>query len=206
MENRSDKGPGAGCWVKIILLLVAILILKKMDWLPSWDIFSSKAVTIDDTPILIKDIRSLGQVITATYYDEVVVDSVIKHQFPQLPITDDKLVIIAKGKVLAGIDLKGLADSSVTVKKDTVWMQLPQTKIIDVIINPGDYETFEEKGKWSQEAVTAVKLKAKDKITGNAFNRNIIVKANAKAKAVLEDFFHAAGFKVVVYMQKLRVP
>ena len=206
MENRSDKGPGAGCWVKIILLLVAILILKKMDWLHSWDIFSSKAVTIDDTPILIKDIRSLGQVITATYYDEVVVDSVIKHQFPQLPITDDKLVIIAKGKVLAGIDLKGLADSSVTVKKDTVWMQLPQTKIIDVIINPGDYETFEEKGKWSQEAVTAVKLKAKDKITGNAFNRNIIVKANAKAKAVLEDFFHAAGFKVVVYMQKLRVP
>ena len=170
-----------------------------MDWLPSWDIFSSKAVTIDDTPILIKDIRSLGQVITATYYDEVVVDSVIKHQFPQLPITDDKLVIIAKGKVLAGIDLKGLADSSVTVKKDTVWMQLPQTKIIDVIINPGDYETFEEKGKWSQEAVTAVKLKAKDKITGNASNNDIIEKANAKAKAVLEDFFHAAGFKVVVF-------
>ncbi|HUS02612.1 MAG TPA: DUF4230 domain-containing protein, partial [Chitinophagaceae bacterium] len=196
------KSISAGCWVKIILLLAAILIVKKMDWLPSWNIFSSKPVTIDDTPILIKDIRSLGQVITATFYDEVVVDSVIKHQFPQLPLTDDHLVIIARGKVLAGIDLKDLADSSVTVTKDTVLMQLPPTKIIDVIINPGDYETFEETGKWSQESVTDVKLKAKDKITANAFNKNIIEKANSKAKAVLEDFFHAAGFKVVLFISK----
>ena len=201
MQRTRDRSISAGCWVKIILLLAGILVLKKMDWLPSWDIFSSKPVTIDDTPILVKDIRSLGQVITATYYDEVVVDSVIKHHFPQLPLTDDQLVIIARGKVLAGIDLKGLADSSVTVSKDTVRMQLPPTKIIDVIINPGDYETFEETGKWGQEAVTAVKLKAKDKITGNAFSKNIIEKANLKAKAVLEDFFHAAGFKVVLFFE-----
>lgn len=170
-----------------------------MDWLPSWDLFSSKPVTIDDTPILVKEIRSLGQVITATYHDEVVVDSTIKHPFPQLPVTDDKLVIIARGKVLAGMDLKLLADSSITVSGDTVWMLLPQTKILDVIINPGDYETFQEKGKWSPEAVTAVKLSAKGKITANAYNKNIIDKANSKAKAVLEDFLHAAGFKIVLF-------
>ena len=197
MNRNKELNPG--CWVKIILVLTAILILKKMDWFPSWNIFSSKPVTIDDTPILIKDIRSLGQVITATFYDEVVVDSAIKREFPQLPVTDDQLVIIARGKVLAGIDLKPLADSSITIEKDTVWMQLPQTKIIDVIINPGDYETFQEKGKWSPEAVTAVKLKAKAKITANAWNKNIIDKAHNKAKAVLEDFFHAAGFKIVLF-------
>lgn len=174
-----------------------ILIFKKMDWLPSWDIFSSKEVTIDDTPILIKDIRSLGQVITATYYDEVVVDSIIKHSFPQLPITDDKLVIIARGKVLAGMDLKLLADSSITLLKDTVWVALPPAKVIDVIINPGDYTTFEEKGKWSPEAVTAVKTRAKEKITDNAFTKNIIQKADRKGRAVLEDFLRAAGFRVV---------
>ena len=197
MNSRKEISPG--CWVKIILVLAPILILKQMNWLPSWNMFSSKPVTIDDTPILVKEIRSLGQVITATYYDEVVVDSTIKHPFPQLPITDDKLVIIARGKVLAGVDLKLLADSSINVTKDTVRMQLPQTKILDVIINPGDYETFQEKGKWSPEAVTAVKLTAKNKITANAYNKNIIDKANSKARAVLEDFLHAAGFKVVFF-------
>lgn len=199
MQSRKDNKLGAGCWLKVIMVLAAILILKKMDWFPSWDIFSSKPVTIDDTQIIVKDIRSLGQIITATYYDEVVVDSVIERRFPRLPLTDDHLVIIARGKVLAGIDLKGLSDSSVTVTKDTVHMQLPQTKIIDVIINPGDYITFEETGKWNQEAVMAVKLKAKDKITANAINKKIIEKANTKAKAVLEDFFHAAGFKIVLF-------
>jgi hypothetical protein len=170
-----------------------------MDWLPSWNIFSSKPVTIDNTPILIKEIRSLGQVITATFYDEVVVDSTVKHSFSQLPITDDHLVIIARGKVLAGIDLKLLTDSSISVTKDTVWMHLPQTKIIDVIINPDDFETFEETGKWTPEAVTAVKIKAKTKITANAYNKNIIDKATRKAKAVLQDFLHAAGLKVVLF-------
>jgi hypothetical protein len=199
MQSKSNRSISAGCWVKIILLLAIILVLKITNWLPSWNIFSSQPVTIDDTPILIKDIRSLGQVITATFSDEVVADSVIKHHFPQLPLTDDRLVIIARGKVLAGVDMKLLADSSITVTKDTVRMQLPQTKIIDVIINPADYETFEETGQWSQEAVTAVKLKAKDKITANAFTKNIIEKANTKAKAVIEDFLHAAGFKVVLF-------
>jgi hypothetical protein len=49
--------------------------------------------------------------------------------------------------------------------------------------------------------VTIVKIKAKEKISANAFNKNLMGVANTKAKAVLEDFFHAAGFKVVVFSQ-----
>ena len=195
---KKNRRISAGGWIVIILLLLGVLVLKKLNWLPSWNIFSSKEVTIDETPILIKEIRSLGEIITATFYDEVVVDSTIKHYFPQLPITDDRLVIIAKGKVLAGSDLTLLTDNSVTVVKDTVWLQLPPIKIIDVIINPAGYETFEEKGKWNAEAVTEVKLKAKRKITTEAFNKDIIETARIKVKSVLEEFLHAAGFKVVL--------
>ncbi len=185
-------------WVIVIFILAAILIIRKLDIFPSWrNLFSAKPVLIDDTPILIKEIKSLGQIITATLYDEVVVDSTIVNNFPHLPVTNDKLVIISRGKVLAGIDLKSLTDSSVKIIKDTVWMQLPQTKIIEVIINPEDYETFEEKGEWSPKAVTAVKLKAKSKIINLALNKKIIEKATVKAKAVMDDFLHAAGFKFV---------
>lgn len=199
MQIRQNRNITPGCWVKIILIFAVILLVKQMDWLPRWDLFSSKKVTIDDTPIIVKEIRALGQVITATFYDEVVVDSLIKRSFPQLPVTDDHLVIIARGKVLAGVDLKLLTDSSITVVKDTIWMQVPQTRIIDVIINPADYEIFEEKGKWSPGTVTAVKLKASAKIMSNAYNKNIIATAEAKARLVLQDFLKAAGFKVVLF-------
>ncbi|MDQ6755731.1 MAG: DUF4230 domain-containing protein [Bacteroidota bacterium] len=196
---RRSKSVSPGCWVGIIVILTAILILKKMEWLPPWNIFNSKEIIIDDTPVLIKDIRSLGQIITATFYDEVVVDSTLKHTFPQLPLTNDHLVIIARGKVLAGIDLKLLTDKNVKVLKDTVLMQLPSTKILDVIINPGDYETFEENGNWTQEAVTELKIKARIKLKADAFDKKIIESAETKAKSVLEDFLKAVGFKVVLF-------
>jgi hypothetical protein len=190
------------CLIQIIILITAILVLKKLDLLPSWkNIFSSKPVVIDETPILIKEIKALGQVITATVFGEVVVDSTVIMPRRILPAPHKQLVLIARGKVLAGIDLKLLTDKNVTVKKDTVWMQLPTAKIIEVIINPGDYETFVEDGDWNPEDVTAVKLKARLKITDKALSQNIIDKANTKAKAILEDFLHAAGFKIVFFSQ-----
>lgn len=198
MSNNRNINPG--CWLKIILILIVILVMKTCNWLPSWgDLFSSKEVTIDDTPIIVKEIRSLGQLITATYYDEVVVDSTVKHPFPQLPITDDRIVIIARGKVLAGYDLKLLNAADVKVSKDTVRMHLPAVKILDVIINPADYETFEEKGKWKPESVTAVKMSARRKIIEDAGRKNLIESAGVKGRAVLEDFLKGAGFGVVVF-------
>ncbi|MEO6407103.1 MAG: DUF4230 domain-containing protein [Ferruginibacter sp.] len=192
-KNRTNM---PGCLVRTVLVLAAVLVIKKMDWLPK-NFFSSKPVTIDETPILIKDIRSLGQLITASFYDEVVVDSTIKNYIGPIPTAANQLVIIAKGKVLAGIDLQTLADSNVTVNKDTVWIHLPAAKILDVIINPGDYETFEEKGDWSPEAVTSLKLHAKAIIMARANNKNILDKANTKAKSLIEEFLQAAGFKLI---------
>ncbi len=206
-------------WTKRVIIIgisiAGIWMLRKMNMLPSLgNIFSSKPVVIDETPVLIKEIRSIGQVITATLYDEVVVDSaeITKASslirslntvtpLPILPSADKQIVLIARGKVLAGTDLNLITDSSVRISHDTVWLQLPQTKIIDAIMNPSDIETFEERGNWSSEAVTAVKLKARDKMIDHAYDQNIIDKASTKAKAVMEDFLHAAGFRIVLLSQ-----
>lgn len=188
-------------WIWLLAVIAGVWLFQKWNLLPSWkDIFSSKPVVIDDTPVLIKEIKALGEIITATLYDEVVVDSIVKRRFPQLPLTDDKIVIIARGKVLAGINMKELTDNSVRVSGDTAWMKSPQVKFLDVIINPGDYETFEETGKWKPDAVIAVKLKAKDLIIQHAYNKQLLNFAGSKAKAVLQDFLNAAGFKTVYFM------
>lgn len=103
-------------WVATII--VAIWIFQKLDIIPSAkDFFSSKPVVIDQTPIIIKEVRSIAQLITVTSYDEVVVDSVIIQNGPRIknflnhfspyPILsiDKKIVLIVRGKVLAGTDL-----------------------------------------------------------------------------------------------------
>ncbi len=58
---------------------------------------------------------------------------------------------------------------------------------------------IEEKGSWSHEAIIAVKLKAREKMIDHALGQKIIYKASNKTKAVMENFLHAAGFKIVLF-------
>jgi hypothetical protein len=197
--------------------LIALLVIVVAYWLftnvvvPSMrNIFKSKPVVIDETPILIKEIKSIGQLITYTSFDEVVADTTIKTKgsafvnnfnritrLPILPSADKELVLIGRGKVLAGSDLSLLTDSSVSITKDTVRVYLPKVQILDAILNPSDFETFVEKGEWTNEEVILVKAKARRKMIEHAIQQNILPKADAKAKVIMEDFLRNMGYKHV---------
>ena len=195
----------------VVVLTVFIWLLNKLSKIPSMrSLFTAEKVVIDQTPILIKNIRSIAQLVTVTAYDEVVVDSLVYNKTAAildlfrtvspmaiLPSLQKQLVIIAKGKVLAGTNLQKLTNQSITIHNDTAWIQLPKAEILEVIINPSDFETFEERGQWTDNEVINVKVKARQKMIARAIERGILDRANKKANAVIENFIHAAGFKVV---------
>jgi hypothetical protein len=197
--------------IVVVVMIAGFWLVQKLDFLPSLkNIFRSKQVVINETPILIKDIKALGQLITFSSLDEVVADSIIVtpgsrfvNSFnrlapvPLLPSADKQLVLIGKGKVLAGTDLSLLSDSSVTLKNDTLTVFLPKPQIFDAILNPGDFETFVEKGEWSSEEVTLVKIKARRKMIERALQKNILEKAGQKSKAIMLDFLQNMGYKKV---------
>lgn len=197
--------------VVLVVIFAGIWLMSKLNKLPSFgDIFSAKPVVIDQTPILIKDIKSIAQLVTVTSYDEVVVDSLVFSKaaafvnvmrfvapLAVLPSLEKQLVLVAKGKVLAGTDLQQLRPEHIVISNDTVTLQLPRAQILDAIINPSDWQTFEEKGQWSDAEVTTVKLKARQKMIDRAMQQNILTKADNKAKAIMENFLRSAGFKVV---------
>jgi hypothetical protein len=199
--------------VTVFIILAGYWVFKKFAGPSFTDLFRSKEVVIDETPVLIKEIRSIGELITYSSLDEVVVDSTILTRgsrfvnsfnqlspVPLLPSADKLIVLIGKGKVLAGINLALLADTGVTLRNDTVRVFLPKAEILDAIINPADFETFEEKGEWSDEEVKLVKIKARRKMVERALQRNILEKADVKAKAVLEDFLKNMGYKHVLVL------
>lgn len=197
-----------------ILALLAIgFVLRKLQILPSFgDIFRSKAVTIDETPILIQDIKELSELTTMASYDEVVVDSITADpatlaiktitglSLSPLSPGYDHLVLICKGRVSAGIDLSVLQPGNIFREKDSVSLALPTAKILDVIVNPSDVETFIETGDWSAEAFERVKIKAREKIKQRAISEGILGKANTRSRLLMDNFLHQAGFaKVHVY-------
>jgi hypothetical protein len=197
-------------FIVIAAIIINVWVFQKLNLIPSAkDLFAEKAVVIDETPIILKQVKSIAQLITVTSYDEVVVDSVIIDKgskigkilnpfspYPFLPV-DKKIVLIGRGKVLAGTELGNLKEGNITVANDTITVELNHAMILDAIINPSDFETFEEKGNWSDEAVRAVKLKARQMIIERALQHNILQKANVKAKAVMENILLSAGYKYV---------
>lgn len=201
-------------YLVFIAALIAIwFLLGKLNILPSFrDIFSSKAIQIDETPILIKEIRELAELTTMASFDEVVVDSV-KADPATLAIKTitglslnplspgyDQLVLICKGKVTAGTNLSLLSPADIYREKDSVSMGLARAVILDVIINPSDVETFMERGEWPGEAFEKVKMQAREKMKQRAISEDILGKANARSRLLMENFLRQSGFtKVHVY-------
>ncbi|MDQ6844913.1 MAG: DUF4230 domain-containing protein, partial [Bacteroidota bacterium] len=166
-------------------ILLILFLLQKINWIPSFkNIFASQPIVIEETPIIIKEVNTLSQLITVTYADEIVMDETKQgNGMPSLmaagmgmilvPSTD-KLVMIGRGKVLAGMDLKILQDKDVNVTRDSIHITLPAAKILNTVINPSGFEIFDEKGDWKEDEVIALKIKVKDELTKRALQQNIL--------------------------------
>lgn len=198
-------------YIVIALVVIVLALLFKDKWLPSIaNIFKPRLVIIEDTPILIKQINELAQLCTVTIFDEVVVDSAeIRKKsaietllpdlsaFGALPITGRRMVIIARGKIIAGTDLKKLQPGSVFIQKDSVSLTLPPAEILDVIMNPADIETFSEVGEWNDKEITAVKIKARNKMIDRAMKQQVLEKADERSMMLMENFLRGTGFKKI---------
>ncbi len=192
----------------VVSVLFIVFLFQKINWLPSLkNIFASQPVVIEETPIIIKEINTLSQLITVTYTDEVVMDeaktgkgipSIISAGIGMIMVpSTDRLVMIGRGKVLAGIDLKGLKERDVHTIGDSIHVTLPAAQILNTIINPSGFETFDEKGDWNEEAVTALKIKIKKELTQRALEQNILKQAEVRSRNIIETFLKSSEFKKV---------
>jgi hypothetical protein len=194
----------------LIAIVVLIFLARQFNWLPSLsDIFKAKPVIIENTPILIKEINELSQLATVASFDEVVADSFrISHNdisnvmpLPILPpsITNsvDRIVLVGRGRVIAGIDLKKITANDIRIKADSISIRLPPPEILDAILNPSDFDTFTEEGDWTPEAVTLVKIKARDKMVQRALGQGILNRAGAKGRQLMENFLTGIGFRKI---------
>ena len=98
----------------------------------------------------------------------------------------------------AGINLKKLASSAIFAKEDSVRIRLPKAELLNVITNPSDFETFIEKGEWSDAAVKTLKLTARGRLAAKALSLQLIPKANDRARLVVEQLLRSMGFKKVL--------
>src|SRR6476469_6317164 len=120
----------------LLLIAIVLLVMRKTNLFPSFgNIFKPKPVVVDQTPLLITEIRNIAQLMTVEAYNEVVVDSTrypfgisprVFNAIPGNPVGllgKSQLVLIVRGKVVAGVDLKNLNGNNVQVKGDSLFVQ-----------------------------------------------------------------------------------
>jgi hypothetical protein len=196
-----------------VLLLAAWWLLGKMDLLPSiGDLFRPKKVEIDQTPIVIQQIKPLAQLVTVTAYTEVAADSTRKttvgerlgelfNPFSMEVHAKRSLIIVGNAVVHAGVDLQQLTPQQLYISRDSVHLQLPPAEILDVIVNPSGTDIFLEEGKWDNTAVATLKNEIRRKAVAEVVSRGILLQAEERASEVLQNFFIAAGYKKVVIVK-----
>lgn len=137
------------------------------------------SLKIAETPIQIESIRTIAEISTVSYKDEVVIDSVEYYgEFTSVLDPDEwmrvinrgikrRLTIIVQGEVKYGIDLTS-KNYSISSNSDSIWVSLPEPKLLDVLVTPSKTEIFQEQGNWSDHTRRKLESKAKQKIQMNA--------------------------------------
>ncbi|GAB2663529.1 hypothetical protein GCM10027036_16720 [Flavihumibacter cheonanensis] len=201
--------------VKIVAALVIVVLLYsllvKLNWLPSvssW--FKASTVLIEETPLLITEIKQIATLLTIESSDEVVVSQVrpvpsgspkkILDYISPVPLVQaERLVLVVKGKVIAGTDLSRLESNAVFISDDSVSVTIPAARIQDIIVNPSGTDIFIEDGNWSQAETNKLVSQASEKLRQRATEKGILEKADEQALKVLRNFLELQGF------QKIRV-
>ena len=189
-------------------VLLAVVLLVGAILLTRGDGRVKRSLTIDDTPVIVTKIRSLGELTTACYYDEMVLSRTKQNAFSSTALgslareglgkdVDDHLVLIAKGTVRAGVDLMDMTEEDIRFVGDTAYIRLPAPQYLDVIVNPSDFEVFAETGKWSHEEVTGLQDSARQRLLMGADHYGLKSRAYAGAMDAVTELLAASGYTYI---------
>jgi len=181
--------------------LLAILVLlynplAKLGLLPSLaSLFRGGPPRIEDTAVIIQQVKNIAQMFTQTFYDEYVYDTGVM----RTPIfnEDKRLIFIAKGEVIAGFDLSGLNEKSIIRHGKSIVVKLPPARVLDVVINPSGFETFSEEGEITFEESKKYHEDARRILEHNARQKGILKNSAEQGREMLEKFFRLLGFETV---------
>ena len=181
--------------VVLALLVFLLLNIKKQR---------EERLQIERTELLVDQVRRIGELSSAGYYEELVLTDRDESMLAELKRAtglnrltgNDDFVIICKGRVRAGFDLTKVQETDFSTSGDTLRLTLPPVEILDVVINPTDYELFA--GHRSHEETIGIVLLAKQRLRSDAVRSGILDQAERSAAGTLRRFFAAMGYREVI--------
>lgn len=160
---------------------------------------------LPDPVTVVQDIRALARLETVQYSVEKVITAEIRQEF--LPILfGDRLLFVAHGVVIAGVDLQKLGPKDMWVENGVLYVDLPAPEIfITTLDNEKSYVYDRQQGVLSKGDVdleTNARRAAEESIREAVLADGILDQAQTNAEAYFLTLFHNLGYPEVIFIEK----
>ncbi len=150
---------------------------------------------------VVQQIRSLNRLETSSYTIEKVIDAGTSGGKFQQFLFGDRILLIAHGEVIAGIDMSKISDNDITIEKDTITLALPAPQILTTRLDNEQTKVFDRQTgvltKGNKDLEAEARKAAEETIREAACNGNIMQNANDNARKQLTAFLKALQFKKI---------
>ena len=161
---------------------------------------------IPDPVTIIHEVRSLARLETIQYTVEKVITAEIG-QGPFAFLFEDRLLLVAHGMVIAGIDLEKLTPQDMWLDGSVLTVRLPDAEVFIATLNNEKTYVYERDTgilrKTNQDLETLARQSAEKEIRDAAIKDGILDMARQNGEAYLSRFFRALGYADVIFVQQM---
>jgi hypothetical protein len=157
---------------------------------------------LPDPVTIVHEIRSLARLETIKFSLEKIITAETRQGAFEW-LVGDRLIFVAHGEVIAGIDLNKLDPEDLLVRDGVLYVQLPEAEIFVVAIdNQQSYVYDRETGLFTHGEVnleTEARRAAEIEIEDSALEDGILDLAAQNAESFLDRLFRDLGFPEVIF-------
>ncbi len=166
--------------------------------------------TLYPSPVtVIEQVQRLSRLETASYHVEKVITAE-SGQGPLGFLFGDKLLLIAYGEVIAGVDLAHFGPDNLLITDDgTIYVRMPPTEIfVATLDNQRTYVYDRRTGVagMNPQLETAARQEAERLILQAALEEGVLEEAEKQAQEVIRALLMGLGFEHVIFVEALPTP
>ena len=178
----------------IFLLLIGIIFYLSANLNPGVKIDLSRDSVINK-------IEKLGNLETSSFSIEKVIEAGQQGNVFQNLLYGDKILLIAHGKVIAGVDLSSISSQDVNIQGKELTINLPATKILSSTLDNSKTTVYDRTQglltHGNKDLESEARVAAEKSITKAACDSGILQDAKNNAIERIRQLFEFAGFTTV---------
>jgi Protein of unknown function (DUF4230) len=153
-------------------------------------------------PVVVEGIKELDQLATVRWTESVPVTRETGGDILHRLFSGEKVIMIATGKVEAGVDLGDIDKDQVSVNGDSVTIDLPEPEILSASLDEERTRVYDRDFsplniRPDDDLVEVARLQAVEKITDAARENEILDTAEHNAEDSVRTFVTTLGFEEV---------